>query len=126
MSGYEFGASFQCKRCGWQSEWLCFDNVTEIRRGIPCPKCNREQKANLKMHKIALTKGTADGDDPNHAFDPKLMDAAGMDSATLVQALAHRLRPFAMLLRPGCGVAVIIEPDGEGTVTGVAVETPAE
>jgi DNA-directed RNA polymerase subunit RPC12/RpoP len=36
------GASFQCSRCEWQSKWLCFDNITEIRRGIPCPNCNKD------------------------------------------------------------------------------------
>lgn len=38
--GFPYGASFQCERCGWQSDWTCFDNATEIRKGLPCPKCN--------------------------------------------------------------------------------------
>ena len=40
MKGYPYGAEFTCCRCDWESEWLCFDNITEIRRGIACPNCN--------------------------------------------------------------------------------------
>lgn len=32
-------AQFACKRCAYQSEWRQA-SVAEIRRGIPCPKCN--------------------------------------------------------------------------------------
>ena len=38
-------AQFECKRCGEQSEWLqC--SASEIRRGIPCPKCNAVEANN--------------------------------------------------------------------------------
>lgn len=33
-------AEFECSRCGWRSEWLHIENVTEGKRGVPCPKCN--------------------------------------------------------------------------------------
>ena len=39
-AGYPYGASFRCKRCEWESGWLCFDKITDIRRGVPCPNCN--------------------------------------------------------------------------------------
>ncbi|MEM7426740.1 MAG: hypothetical protein AAF441_11635 [Pseudomonadota bacterium] len=39
MENFPFGAEFLCAWCGWRSGWLCFDNRTEIRRGIPCPEC---------------------------------------------------------------------------------------
>lgn len=35
-----YGAAFECSRCGWKSGWLGMETHTEIRRGIPCPKCN--------------------------------------------------------------------------------------
>lgn len=34
-------AAFECKRCGERSKWMRVENVTEAKRGIPCPKCNR-------------------------------------------------------------------------------------
>lgn len=36
-------ARFQCSRCGDESDWLEIANVTEGKRGIPCPKCNGEE-----------------------------------------------------------------------------------
>jgi hypothetical protein len=34
-------ARFQCKRCGWDSDWLVRHfSDTEIRRGVPCERCN--------------------------------------------------------------------------------------
>lgn len=35
-------AEFECKKCGHKSGWQHgFKNVTEIKRGIPCPECNK-------------------------------------------------------------------------------------
>jgi len=34
-------AAFECKHCGERSEWMRIQSVTEAKRGIPCPKCNR-------------------------------------------------------------------------------------
>lgn len=34
-------ALMQCAKCGAESEWLSFKNVTEVKRGIPCPECNK-------------------------------------------------------------------------------------
>lgn len=48
-------AEFVCKRCGWDES---YGDVSEeeLRRGIPCPKCN---KASMKMSiKISLGGGT--------------------------------------------------------------------
>lgn len=28
-----------CKRCGYESDWLYLDTVTEAKRGLPCPGC---------------------------------------------------------------------------------------
>lgn len=32
-------AEFECSRCGWRSEWLRIANVSEGKRGVPCPDC---------------------------------------------------------------------------------------
>ena len=40
QAGHPFGAQFHCARCGWESEWLCFDNMGDPKRGIPCEVCN--------------------------------------------------------------------------------------
>lgn len=37
---YPHLAAFTCKKCGWESEWLAFKTITEIKRGISCGKCN--------------------------------------------------------------------------------------
>jgi hypothetical protein len=34
-------ARFACSRCGWDSDWLIQEFTdTEIRRGVPCERCN--------------------------------------------------------------------------------------
>ena len=33
-------ARFECKRCGWQSEWQSVASISDGKRGIPCPTCN--------------------------------------------------------------------------------------
>lgn len=33
-------AVMQCNRCKHQTYWTVFKNVTEAKKGIPCPKCN--------------------------------------------------------------------------------------
>jgi hypothetical protein len=33
-------AEFECSRCGWRSEWRHIENITEGKRGVPCPNCN--------------------------------------------------------------------------------------
>jgi DNA-directed RNA polymerase subunit RPC12/RpoP len=33
-------AKYRCARCGTESEWQTANTISEIRRGIPCPKCN--------------------------------------------------------------------------------------
>jgi DNA-directed RNA polymerase subunit RPC12/RpoP len=33
-------AQFRCARCGHESDWM-EGTVTEIKRGVPCPVCNR-------------------------------------------------------------------------------------
>lgn len=39
---HPYGAEFKCNRCEWESGWFCFDNITEIRRGLACPNCNNK------------------------------------------------------------------------------------
>jgi hypothetical protein len=34
-------AEFECGRCGWRSEWISIANVSEGKRGVPCPNCNK-------------------------------------------------------------------------------------
>lgn len=36
----ELLATFACRKCGHETEWLVCDNETEVKRGIPCPNCN--------------------------------------------------------------------------------------
>ena len=32
---------FKCKHCGHDDGWGIYDNtITELKRGMPCPKCN--------------------------------------------------------------------------------------
>ena len=31
-----------CRRCGAESEYLIFENITEAKRGIPCDACNQK------------------------------------------------------------------------------------
>lgn len=38
--GPGLNAQYQCKRCGELSDWLP-GSLTDVRRGIPCPKCNK-------------------------------------------------------------------------------------
>lgn len=33
---------FACAKCGHETEWVTVRNVTEGRRGWPCPVCNKE------------------------------------------------------------------------------------
>jgi hypothetical protein len=33
----------KCRRCGYDSGWCSYeegDNVTKLKRGLPCPQCN--------------------------------------------------------------------------------------
>ncbi|EFO31369.1 hypothetical protein TRICHSKD4_3386 [Roseibium sp. TrichSKD4] len=32
---------FKCRICNWESGWIGFHTVTEGKRGIACPRCNR-------------------------------------------------------------------------------------
>lgn len=41
---FPYGAMFRCHRCTWESEWLVFDNISEVRRGIACPTCNASKE----------------------------------------------------------------------------------
>lgn len=34
----------KCTKCGAETEWLHFANVTEAKLGIPCEVCNGENK----------------------------------------------------------------------------------
>ena len=32
---------FKCGHCGYDAGWKQYDNtLTELKRGLPCPKCN--------------------------------------------------------------------------------------
>ena len=32
---------FHCARCGHESDWIDGLTVTEAKRGMPCPECNK-------------------------------------------------------------------------------------
>jgi len=34
----------KCVKCGAETDWLSFRNVSEAKRGIPCPTCNKVEK----------------------------------------------------------------------------------
>jgi hypothetical protein len=33
---------FRCRKCGHQTGWVECDTVTEAKKGLPCPKCNKD------------------------------------------------------------------------------------
>ena len=35
---------FKCARCGHETDWMEVATATEAKRGIPCPRCNEEEK----------------------------------------------------------------------------------
>ena len=39
IDGLGQAAIFACKRCGFESDWQGASD-TEVRRGVPCPRCN--------------------------------------------------------------------------------------
>ena len=34
-------AEFECGRCGHRTGWIKIETVSEAKRGLPCPNCNR-------------------------------------------------------------------------------------
>ncbi len=42
-NGFKNCATFACNRCGWESGWELLSTDAEVRRGIPCLKCNRTE-----------------------------------------------------------------------------------
>ena len=36
----DLGGYFECPKCGHDAGWLFNMQVSEIRRGLPCPQCN--------------------------------------------------------------------------------------
>lgn len=50
MSGWKTaqGAHFKCCRCGHDDDWTFDLTITEIKRGLPCPKCNGDISAKEK------------------------------------------------------------------------------
>ena len=58
------------------------------------------------MKKIDITSGV-DAAEETGAFDRALLEASGIDNMMLSEALANTLRPFAHLLREGCGFGII-------------------
>lgn len=39
----EGGGYFSCSKCGHVEGWLVGLSISEVRRGVPCPKCNEEK-----------------------------------------------------------------------------------
>lgn len=42
---YGYVATFVCRKCGARSELMHCDNETDVKRGMPCPVCNRTTEA---------------------------------------------------------------------------------
>ena len=40
----DYSARFECRKCGYRSGWIGMKTYTEVQRGSPCPKCNKELK----------------------------------------------------------------------------------
>lgn len=41
VDGYQC-AEFKCKKCNHKSGWMHgFKTVSDVKRGIPCPKCKK-------------------------------------------------------------------------------------
>lgn len=38
------GGYFQCSKCGHDAGWLFNMQISEIRRGLPCPRCNASEE----------------------------------------------------------------------------------
>lgn len=74
----------------------------------------------MKWKTIELIEGATD--DEEAAFSSKAIAEHGVDSFTLSSILAKSLRPFAPLLKPGQGVALVIKPDGNAEIIGIAAE----
>lgn len=36
-------AVFECSRCGEKTDWTPITTVTEAKRGLPCPVCNKDE-----------------------------------------------------------------------------------
>lgn len=49
--GYVFDgdyiARFECSKCGRKTGWLMMQTITEGRRGVPCPKCNKSSRREI-------------------------------------------------------------------------------
>lgn len=42
----DLGGEFVCKRCSHNDGWsFNFANISEVRKGLPCPICNSPDKA---------------------------------------------------------------------------------
>lgn len=41
---YGYVVTFSCRRCGKESDLMACDTQTDIKRGMPCPDCNKEQE----------------------------------------------------------------------------------
>ncbi|MDD2748654.1 hypothetical protein [Acidithiobacillus thiooxidans] len=39
---------FRCSRCGHETDWIDGLTVTEAKRGIPCPMCNKTEDDPIK------------------------------------------------------------------------------
>jgi len=41
---YNNVARFKCKRCDYQSPWIYELKTAQVKRGLPCPKCNGDEQ----------------------------------------------------------------------------------
>ena len=67
------------------------------------------------MKQIALTAG-ADGGEA--AFDAGKIEDFGLDGATLCDLLIDRLRPYASMLKDGCGFGIMVTA-GKASIIGL-------
>lgn len=36
-------ACFRCRHCGYESDWIRIRNLSDGKRGHPCPRCNSDR-----------------------------------------------------------------------------------
>jgi hypothetical protein len=41
---YGYLAEFVCRTCGRTSDLMCCDTRGDVKRGMPCPDCNKKQE----------------------------------------------------------------------------------
>lgn len=82
IDGIGQAATFECSKCGSESGWIGVTN-TEVRRGIPCEKCNKsdikltsaQQKCLEKLRQVKSDDGWILNHGENIGYQIRVLDA---------------------------------------------------